>query len=229
VDELRLIGPLLVAFVLSALIGVEREMRHKSAGLRTHTIVGVGAALFMLISKFGFDDVLQVNLVRLDPSRVAGQVVSGIGFIGAGLIFLRRDFVRGLTSAAVVWLTAAVGMAAGAGLWLAASVAVGLHYFVVFVFPWMLRHVPGSALRPTALRIRYRDGLGILRRLIEEATGHGFSVEGLDVSASDLTAETVDLSMEVRGKGSIRDLITTLHELDGVLAVRVEETDDSII
>ncbi len=103
------LSELSLAFVLSALVGVEREIRQKSAGLRTHTLVGVSAALFMLISKYGFTDVLAVGTVILDPSRVAAQVVSGIGFIGGGVIFMRRDVVRGLTTAASIWFTAALG------------------------------------------------------------------------------------------------------------------------
>src|ERR1700683_599230 len=108
------IGELGLAFVLSALIGLEREIRHKSAGLRTYTLVGFSAALIMLVSKYGFDNILVNYRVVLDPSRVAAQIVPGIGFIGGGLIFVRRDSVRGLTTAAIVWLTAAVGMACGA-------------------------------------------------------------------------------------------------------------------
>src|SRR6185295_9656575 len=111
--QLALLG---VAFLLSSVIGLERELRQKSAGLRTHTLVGVGAAVFVLVSKYGFSDVVSAGTVYLDPSRVAAQVVSGIGFIGAGLIFVKRAGVRGLTTAAAIWLTAAVGMAAGAGL-----------------------------------------------------------------------------------------------------------------
>jgi putative Mg2+ transporter-C (MgtC) family protein len=84
-------GELGLALVLSASVGLERELRLKDAGLRTHTLVGLGAALFMLISKYGFNDVLRSGLVVLDPSRMAAQIVSGIGFIGAGVIFVRRD------------------------------------------------------------------------------------------------------------------------------------------
>jgi putative Mg2+ transporter-C (MgtC) family protein len=109
-------GELGLALLLSAAIGIEREMRQKSAGLRTYTLVGTGAALFMLISKYGFTDVLQTGRVVLDPSRVAAQIVSGIGFLGAGLIFVRRDSVRGLTTAAGVWVTAAIGLTATGGL-----------------------------------------------------------------------------------------------------------------
>jgi putative Mg2+ transporter-C (MgtC) family protein len=98
-----------VAFLLSAAIGLERELRHKSAGLRTYTVVGITAALFLLISKYGFMDVLADDRVVLDPSRVAAQIVTGIGFIGAGLIFVRGDRVSGLTTAATVWLVTAVG------------------------------------------------------------------------------------------------------------------------
>src|SRR5580700_6837753 len=116
IEGWRQIGELSLALGLSAVIGLEREIRQKNAGLRTHVLVGVGAALFMLISKYGFTDVLVRHLVVLDPSRVAAQIVSGVGFLGAGLIFVRRDAVRGLTTAAGIWVTAAVGAASGAGL-----------------------------------------------------------------------------------------------------------------
>jgi putative Mg2+ transporter-C (MgtC) family protein len=112
-----------LALLLSAAVGLEREIRQKNAGLRTHTLVGVGAALFMLISKYGFTDVLQPRLVVLDPSRVAAQIVTGVGFLGAGLIFVRRDSVRGLNTAASIWVTAAIGSAAGAGLPVLAALA----------------------------------------------------------------------------------------------------------
>src|ERR1700753_935952 len=107
IDEWDLVWRIGLALALSASIGLDRELRQKSAGLRTYTLVGVGSALFMLISKYGFFDVLKENEVILDPSRVAAQIVSGIGFIGAGLIFVRRDSVRGLTTAAGVSLPAA--------------------------------------------------------------------------------------------------------------------------
>jgi putative Mg2+ transporter-C (MgtC) family protein len=132
------------AFLLSAAIGLEREVRHKSAGLRTYTLVGTTAALFLLVSKYGFMDVLAKELVVLDPSRVAAQIVTGIGFIGAGLIFVQGDRVKGLTTAATVWLVTAVGMACGAGLLLLA-LAVTVAYFVVaFAFPVVLRLLPAG-------------------------------------------------------------------------------------
>jgi putative Mg2+ transporter-C (MgtC) family protein len=133
-----------LAFLLSATIGLEREIRHKSAGLRTYTVVGTAAALFLLVSKYGFTDVLINDRIVLDPSRVAAQVVTGIGFIGAGLIFVHNEKVNGLTTAATAWLVTAIGMACGAGLpWLA--LAVTLAYFIVaLIFPLLMRLLPGE-------------------------------------------------------------------------------------
>lgn len=133
---------LAAAFFLSAAVGFEREIRQKSAGLRTYTIVGMSAALFMLVSKFGFGDVLAKGTIVVDPSRVAAQIVSGIGFVGAGLIFVDGDRVRGLTTAATIWLVAAIGSACGAGLLLLGSVVTGGYFIITIVFPFVFRFIP---------------------------------------------------------------------------------------
>jgi len=140
-EGLRQLGELGVAFLFSALIGLEREIRRKSAGLRTYTLVGLASALFFLISKYGFGDVLVADKVVLDPSRVAAQIVSGIGFLGAGIIFVRTDSVTGLTTAATIWLTAAVGMACGAGLLLLATAATVSYFVVAIGFPPIVRRI----------------------------------------------------------------------------------------
>src|SRR6202050_706628 len=137
----RQAGELGMALLLAGAIGLERELRQKDAELRTHTMVGVGAALFMLVSKYGFTDVLEKNLIVLDPSRVAAQIVSGVGFLGAGLIFVRRDSVRGLTTAASIWVTAAIGAASGAGLAILALLAVGIYFLVMLAFPVAVRRL----------------------------------------------------------------------------------------
>ncbi len=136
------------AFVLSALIGLERELRQKSAGLRTYTVVGLSSALFMLVSKYGFTDVLASGTVVVDPSRVAAQIVSGIGFLGAGIIFVRGGSVRGLTTASTVWLTAAVGSACGAGLPVLALAATVAHFIITLVFPHIVKRLPKHVLPP---------------------------------------------------------------------------------
>ena len=100
---------LLVAGILGAIIGLDREYRAKEAGYRTHFLVSLGSALIMIVSQYGFQDIIKENSVSLDPSRVAAQVVSGIGFIGAGTIILQKQIVRGLTTAAGIWATAGSG------------------------------------------------------------------------------------------------------------------------
>jgi putative Mg2+ transporter-C (MgtC) family protein len=145
------------AFLLSASIGLEREIRHKSARLRTYTVVGTAAALFLLISKYGFTDVLADGRVVLDPSRVAAQIVSGIGFIGAGLIFVRQEKVNGLTTAATIWLVTGIGMACGAGLPLLA-IAVTVAYFIVaLVFPRLMRLLPNAPASSSPVKDSDRD------------------------------------------------------------------------
>src|ERR1700733_11755389 len=113
----ELVVRLLVAAGLGSLIGAERERLVWAAGLRTHMLVSVGACLIMIVSAFGFADILGTKNVVLDPSRVAAQVVSGIGFLGAGSILMRGEVFRGLTTAASLWSVAAVGLAVGGGLY----------------------------------------------------------------------------------------------------------------
>ncbi|KAB2341748.1 MgtC/SapB family protein [Actinomadura montaniterrae] len=240
------IGELSLALVLSACIGLERGVRNKSAGLRTHTLVGVGAALFMLVSKYGFQHA--PGPVAFDPSRVAAQIVSGIGFIGGGLIFVRRDAVRGLTTAAVVWVTAAVGMAAGGGLWLLAIAGTAGHFLVVYGLSSLTRRLPLDRFRPadqTRMRLIYRDGRGALRRVLVECTQRGFAVLEVNVEREYLPDDS-DLGRDERrdrdrdrdenaqrrrgrwnavvtlvleGPGSIPDLTAVLSELPDVVAV----------
>src|SRR6202789_4183621 len=121
----NLILRLLIAAVLGSIIGADRERLVWAAGLRTHMLVSVGACLFMIVSAFGFATTLGPHVI-LDPSRVAAQVVSGIGFLGAGSILLRGDVVRGLTTAASLWAVAAIGLAVGGGLYIASVAATAI-------------------------------------------------------------------------------------------------------
>lgn len=215
------IGELALAFALSTLIGLEREWRQKSAGLRTHALVGVGAALFLQVSKYGFNDVIGPQ-VNLDPSRVAAQIVTGIGFIGGGLIFVRGDAVRGLTTAATIWVTAAVGMAAGAGLAILAVAVTAAHFVVAFAYPRIETRLPRSRHVGFRLRVVYQDGRGILRQILAQSTGRGFTLTNVETHA--LKAEVrgvaaVAASFEVRGQPSAEPLALALDELDGVLEV----------
>ena len=109
---------LFLAGIMGAIIGLDREYRAKEAGYRTHFLVSLGSALIMIVSQHGFGEILDTPNVNLDPSRIASQVVTGIGFIGAGTIILHKQIVRGLTTAAGIWATSGIGLAIGAGMYL---------------------------------------------------------------------------------------------------------------
>ena len=116
---------LVLAALFGTIIGLDREYREKEAGFRTHFLVSLGSALMMIVSQYGFSEILTHDGVSLDPSRIAAQVVSGIGFIGAGTIIFNHQIVRGLTTAASLWATAGIGLTAGAGMsWLALSATI---------------------------------------------------------------------------------------------------------
>lgn len=216
------ISELLLAFLLSSLIGLEREIRMKSAGLRTHTLVGVGAALIMLVSKYGFGDVPDGPHTSFDPSRVAAQIVSGIGFIGGGLIFVRGDAVRGQTTAAVVWLTAAIGMACAAGLPLLALCATLAHFVVVYGYTPLSRRL---MTRDYELRLAYRRNEDVMHAVLAGCSARKFMIEDIsipDTSGADLS---MDARLKISGRGPIQPLMLAISEIDGVASVHMESLD----
>ena len=199
----RQIVELVVAFALTAVIGLEREARGKSAGLRTQAIVGTSAALILLVSKYGFGDVLRAGEVVLDPSRVAAQIVSGIGFLGAGIIITRRGAVVGLTTAAAIWESAAIGMAAAAGLFLLAIVVTVLHFAIVLAIGpalrRLLRRLPGSV----QVHVIYQDGRGILRQLLQVCDMHRWHLTSLVTDSSGAPSVLMSQSPVMPGEVGI--------------------------
>lgn len=219
-----------VALGLCSVVGLERQWRQKAAGLRTHTLVGVGAALIMVVSKYGFFDVVGTD-INLDPSRVAAQIVSGIGFIGGGLIFVRRDLVRGLTTAATIWLAAAVGMAAGAGLLLIATFVTGIYLLIALGFPPLLRMLPRPRFANSVLRVAYEDGRGLLRTIVQVCTSKGHHVVDLElvrgeqrrVAAEGTGRREVIVLIELEGPRDPGPLVHELASLAGVFEVGFAE------
>ncbi|WEV67915.1 MgtC/SapB family protein [Bifidobacterium sp. ESL0769] len=222
------------ALVLSTLIGFERQARHKDAGTRTHALVGVGSALFVIISKYGFIDMLTASPnIRVDAARVAAQIVSGIGFIGAGVVFTQRNHVRGLTTAASIWMTAAIGSACGAGLFVPALACTALYFLAVMLLPFLTKLIAPGVGSDDMLRLRYRDGHGILRSILSVCAQHGVSVEGFSTrkSKDDKDEEpgsrghVVSADLEVRGRDS-KELIGDLSDIDGVISItRINNND----
>lgn len=204
---------LLLAFVLSAIIGIERERQFKSAGLRTHILVGLGSALFTLVSAYGF---ASLGLGAVDPSRIAAQVVTGIGFVGAGVIFVNRGNVVGLTTASSIWVTAAVGMACAAGLPLLAIAGTALHLIAVGTLPTAER----------LLRRRSENQLLVRVSPTGEQLGavlESLATAGLHTRVDDLRRRSdrdLELAVHVRGKQRDADrLLAELGAIDGVVSV----------
>lgn len=218
-------GELALAFVLSSLIGLEREFRAKSAGLRTHTLVGVAAALIMLVSKYGFGDILAPYAVVLDPSRIAAQIVSGIGFIGGGLIFVQRDVVRGLNTAAIIWLTAAVGMACGAGLPLLALFVTATHFVVVYGYTPLARRILAEQ---AELHVSYVPGKGAMEKIVQTRTGRGYTIQQLAVEQVEKAGEGVGdartIQFLVSGRRGVDALLVAIADIKGVTVARLSPT-----
>lgn len=197
-------GEIVLALVLSSFIGIERQLRGKSAGLRTQAIVGTTAALMMVVSKYGFMDLIGLDHVSLDPSRVAAQIVSGVSFLGAGIILTRSGAVHGLTTAATVWETAAIGMAAGSGLWELALLVTMLHFLIVYGLTPLSRRIEHR--RPhdeVAVTLSYTGGRGVLRHALEMLTRSGWTVSRV-VSSEDEGEDGALVSLQLRAAGTPR-------------------------
>ena len=140
-----------LAAVLGGLIGTERSRRQKEAGIRTHVIVAIGAALVMVVSKYGFADLMNVAGMDVDPTRVASNIVTGIGFLGAGTILVRgKTMVMGLTTAAGLWVAAAIGIAVGAGFYGAAAVGA---FIALFTFIFLTTFERGGSYGKNSIRL----------------------------------------------------------------------------
>ncbi|SDS97002.1 putative Mg2+ transporter-C (MgtC) family protein [Microlunatus soli] len=214
-----------VALVLSMAVGFERQFRGKQAGVRTHSLVGLGSALFMLVSKYGFADLLGDQGISLDPSRIAAQIVSGIGFLGAGIIVFRSDAVRGLTTAASIWLTAAIGMACGGSLFVLAGVVTVAYFIVVLVGPLLhrLTHRDGAA----ELQIEYRDGQGLLRDIVEVITRQNWQIARLRTGSHRTDPGYVAVFIAAEGGADAGALLEAVAGVDGVRSVDWSDEDDA--
>jgi putative Mg2+ transporter-C (MgtC) family protein len=226
VQSVRHLVELVAAFGLTTLIGLERTIQGKSAGLRTQTIVGTSSALVLLVSKYGFDDAVRAGTSMLDPSRVAAQVVSGIGFLGAGIIITRRGAVHGLTTAAAVWESAAVGLAAGAGLLLLATAVVVLHFVSALAFSAVERQLAARLRGSIRLHIIYENGRGVLRAVLRLCGQRNWQLTELDADAHDIDDGEVRVTMTLSGS-QMQNATEVFAAVDGVIAVlRAEDEVD---
>lgn len=217
------VGRLAAAMLLGALVGFEREARNRTAGLRTHALVALGAALFTLTGAYGFSD---LGRGTIDPSRVAGQVAAGVGFIGAGAVLRIGANIKGLTTAATVWLAAALGVATGAGGVVAAAVTTGLALVTLVLFRLLEPIAQRFSTEEHVVRIRYERGHGTLGPLLRSLDQAGLDVVDLDVADDDpeAVAEGVrEVTVRLRSPRGT-DIARSLGDLEQRPEVRDVET-----
>lgn len=219
-DSLQMTLRLVLALILGGLVGLEREQNNHPAGFRTHILVCLGAALIMLLSMYGFGQFVNEPNVRLDPARLAAQVITGIGFLGAGTIVLNGSSISGLTTAASLWVVAAIGLATGAGFYYAAVVTT----LFVLIILWILNKVEKKWLRGKQLRtvsIEMPDRPGNLASITSVLAARGAEIRKLAVvqlNPSDYGQGNVRISMSVR-LGKPDQLLAAAEEIKGMDAV----------
>lgn len=210
-----------LAGVCGMCIGYERKSRMKEAGIRTHFVVAVGAALMVIISKYGFEDVIGKNGVGLDPSRIAAQVVSGVGFLGAGMIFMQRQMVKGLTTAAGIWSTAGIGMAIGADLYI-----VGIGTTILILIAQKLLHSRINWLegpKTEQLSIRLTDEPGAIDYIMNFLKEREITVLQFHTEKLKETSElALDISIKLPGDYKIENIIPLIQLSPLVVAVEVQ-------
>lgn len=159
IDEWHILLRLLLAMLLGGLVGLERERSNHAAGLRTHILVCLGSALIMMLSIYGFKDFANEINVRIDPARLATAVITGVGFLGAGTILFTGKSITGLTTAASIWVVAAIGLAAGAGFFFASIISTVLVLLNLWVFNKLeLRYIRGNKLHVITLHTLSEPG-----------------------------------------------------------------------
>ncbi len=212
---------LALAAALGGAVGLEREFREREAGFRTHMLVSLGSALFTIASAYGFRDFLLHGggLVRTDPTRIAAQIVTGIGFLGAGAIIRQGLSVRGLTTAATLWVVAAVGLASGAGYYSAAAITT----LLVIVSLWPLRiviHRLMSRFRPETDRLVAQLPAGESPApLIQELESQGAQLRALEIG-HEADRRTVLLDVTLPPRSDAPAIVAKLSELENVLEIR---------
>lgn len=210
---------LAVAMVLGLLVGFERERRDHPAGMRTHAVVSMAAGLFMLVSIYGLP---QVDGQPQDPGRIAAQVVTGIGFLGAGVIFTRRNAIHGLTTAASIWAVAGVGLAAGGGLLITATIATVLLLLVQGGLRPLKKRLFPEDEQPHQLELDLDAGAysSVLAMLEGDMNGARVRLQKLDLGRPNAAGDrSLTLRLELRGNVELPVVLGRLEALPGVRGV----------
>ncbi len=214
--QLELSGRLVLAAILGAAIGLERELHDHPAGMRTHLLVSLGSALFAVISAYGYAGFFEANATAVDnPQRIAAQIVSGIGFLGAGAIIQAGRWVRGLTTAASLWATAAVGLAVGSGEYVLATVGTGLVVLSLGPLNWVIAKRRGQGAQALRLRLELA-GLGALGNVTATAVKAGGEVSRVETRKIGKGRYEVELLLRLPSRVPSSELVASIDALPDV-------------
>lgn len=219
IGQWELLVRLLVACVCGCVIGVERSFRQKEAGIRTHVILALGAALMMIVSKYGFFDLVAQN-IDADGSRIASNIVTGISFLGAGVIFVRGGSIKGLTTAAGIWATAGIGMALGAGMY-----TIGIACTIGMIIIQLLLHkfMPFSEnMETNIITIKVTEGSQGLDQITEELTKAGIMITGIRFKKQDNGITKAELTVRTKKKTSMKALLELVNNNEAVQEFTLE-------
>ena len=212
---------LLLAGIMGAVIGLDREYRAKEAGYRTHFLVSLGSALIMIVSQHGFGEILDTPNVNLDPSRIASQVVTGIGFIGAGMIILHKQIVRGLTTAAGIWATSGIGLAIGAGMYTLGISATILTLIGLEVLSFLFKSV---GMKSSAVEFS-TENKETLNQLVKKFNSKDFLIVSFQMDERKVSeAISYHVTMVIKSKKNNNEgtLLAQLQDFEDVTIHRIE-------
>ena len=212
---------LFLAGIMGAIIGLDREYRAKEAGYRTHFLVSLGSALIMIVSQHGFSEILDTPNVNLDPSRIASQVVTGIGFIGAGTIILHKQIVRGLTTAAGIWATSGIGLAIGAGMYTLGISATILTLIGLEVLSFLFKSV---GMKSSAVEFS-TESKETLNQLVKKFNSKEFLIVSFQMDerkVSETTTYHVTMVIKSKKNNNEGTLLAQLQDFEDVTIHRIE-------
>jgi putative Mg2+ transporter-C (MgtC) family protein len=226
--QLDLSVRLIVAAALGLAVGFEREIHGHPAGLRTHMLVASGSALFTVMSAYGFRDVADAvpaaAAAPIDPTRIAAQIVSGIGFLGAGAILKDGIVIRGLTTAASLWATSAVGMAAGAGEYIIGVVATGTILVSLWPINALAERLHGTSVAEVQLRLTM-EHLESLSEVTGILVGHRLEIGQISTQRLGKSSYRADLAIRGRTPSVVTSAIGAIDELEGVDIISTSSAD----
>lgn len=231
IDNLHITLRLLLAMVLGGVVGLEREQANHPAGLRTHILVCLGSALLMLLSIYGFSQFVYEENVRIDPARLATAVITGIGFLGAGTIIFTGKAIAGLTTAASLWVVAAIGLAVGAGFYFPSILTTGLVLVNLFAFNKLeQRYLAGK--KPRILTLITDEAFDVMKTLNSCLSEHGINVKKMTIlhleeepshrDYRDSYRKEIKLAVVISKHTDILTFATEIEQLTGVRSVTIE-------